>query len=232
VKLGFSFDREPGKPNRALVIKEAIMAEKSTAEVMQILGNDVDRCKAELDRTIDAGEKEPNGDVICDYEYHARQLIRAVFAYMEAVTFSVKIKAAHHLLNSKLGLAEGERAFAGETDYKLADKGTVIEQPAHIRTADNIRFAIALADKAYGVGKKFDPSIGWWPKLKSSIKVRDRLTHPKLPDDVNVSGDELINLIEAHQGFSEHMLSYKVPTNGEKLRTKAKRKARARIKKS
>ena len=54
--------------------------ERTTRELMEQLGEDCNRCHAELVACIDAGEVDEDGRVHAEYEFHARQLIRAVFA--------------------------------------------------------------------------------------------------------------------------------------------------------
>ena len=184
------------------------MSERTTSELIETLGNDIDRCHHELIGAIDDGKIDPNGDVHADYEYHARQLIRAIFAFIEAVTFSVKAKAAEYCLHHNRDIADAERFFAVDVEHVLTDKDEVVERPAHIRLADNIRFAFALQEKALGCAKKFDPSTEWWSCLRSSIKVRDRLTHPKLPGDVDVSGAEIVAALKAYEGFKQQVMYY------------------------
>jgi len=64
--------------------------ERTTSEVIEILGEDCQRCHAELLADINQGDRLSDGGVNADYEYRARALIRAIFAYIEAVTFSVR----------------------------------------------------------------------------------------------------------------------------------------------
>ena len=199
------------------------MSDRTTSELIEALGDDIDRCHRELIGSIDAGDVAPNGDVSADYEYHARQLIRAIFAFIEAVTFSVKVKAAEYCLQHKRDISDAERFLAVDIEHGLSDKGEIAERPAHIRLSDNIRFAFALQEKALGVAKQFDPSTEWWSCLKSSIKVRDRLTHPKLPGDIDVSGDEIITALKAYDGFSKQAMLYADLRDDKK---RVKRKAR------
>jgi hypothetical protein len=110
------------------------MSERTTSELIETLGNDIDRCHRELSGAIDDGKIDPNGDVHADYEYHARQLIRAIFAFIEAVTFSVKAKAAEYCLHHNRDIADAERFFAVDVEHVLTDKGEVVERPAHIRS--------------------------------------------------------------------------------------------------
>lgn len=184
------------------------MSERTTSELIETLGDDIDRCHRDLIGSIDDGAVDVNGEIHPDYEYHARQLIRAIFAFVEAVTFSIKVKAAAYCLNHNRDISYAERFFAADVEHVLTDKGNVVERPAHIRLADNIRFAFALQEKAVGLTESFDPSKEWWSCLRSSIKVRDRLTHPKLPEDVDVSGTEIVAALKCYEGFKEQAMAY------------------------
>ncbi len=59
-----------------------------------------------------------------------------------------------------------------------------------------------------GLTKTFDPSKEWWSCLKSSIKVRDRLAPPKLPEYIDVSGTEIVAALKAYEGFKERAMAY------------------------
>ena len=120
-------------------LRGVIRRERTTSELIETLGGDIDRCRRELIGSIDDGNVDPNGDVHADYEYHARQLMRAIFAFIEAVIFSVKVKAAEYCLHHNRDTADAEGFFAVDVEHVLTDKGEVVERPAHIRLADNIR---------------------------------------------------------------------------------------------
>jgi hypothetical protein len=182
--------------------------ERTTQEVIQLLGQDCDRCHEELLASIDAGETDPEGNVDADYEFHARQLIRAIFAYIEATTFSVKASSAWRCMEENIDISPQERYFATDTEYELDDRGEVVEAIAKISLARNIRFALALNRKAHKVSEPFDPSVEWWSCLKEAIKIRDRLIHPKWPGDLDVSGKEIVKVLKAKQGFEEELLRH------------------------
>ena len=184
------------------------MEDRTTKELIETLGNDVDRCHQELIHAIDEGTTDSNGNVDADYGYQARQLVRAIFAFIEAVTFSAKVEAAEYCLDHNRDLTDAERFFATDTDYILNDKGRVVERPAHIRLCDNVRFAFALQEKALGLKEPFDSSCAWWGCFKAAVKIRDRLTHPKMPDDVDISGDEIMTVLRAFDGFKQQLLKY------------------------
>lgn len=53
-----------------------------------------------------------------------------------------------------------------------------------------------------------DFSSEWWSSLKKSIKVRDRLMHPRMPNDLDVSDDEVQDTIKAMEGFTKIIYRY------------------------
>jgi hypothetical protein len=83
-----------------------------------------------------------------------------------------------------------------------------VERPALINLSRNIRFAFRLYEKVFDHKPKFDVEARWWGCLQRSIKVRDRLTHPRDPEDLDVLAKELIEALEARQGFRELLQAY------------------------
>jgi hypothetical protein len=190
------------------VVKATIVQERTTQELIEKLGDDVDRCHAGLIQCIDAGDTASDGTVTADYEYHARQLIRAILAYVEGVTFSVKVSAVARCLKSGIEVSDHERYLAVEIDGQLDDKGNVVERPARLRLVGNVRFAFRLLEKATRGAFRFNPSSEWWASLRKTIAVRDRLTHPRFPQDIDVSGEEIVGALKAKAGFEEALSSY------------------------
>lgn len=151
------------------------MNERTTSELITTLGADVDRCHAGLIEAIDEGNIDSDGSISADYEYHARQLIRSILAYIEGVTFSVKVKSVDRCLNVGIEVSDHERYLAVEVDSALNDKGEVVERSARIRLTSNVRFAFRLLEKASKRPSKFDPASEWWSCLHETVRVRDRL---------------------------------------------------------
>lgn len=184
------------------------MTEATTRELIETLGDDYDRCYRELLKSFDEGEIDSDGNLDADYEFHARQLIRAAFAYIEGVTFSVKATAAAKCMDTGLPISPQERYLAVEVDYDLNDKGEVVERPAQIKLTRNIRFAFALTERANKLRPLFDPSVDWWSSLRESMRVRDRLMHPRMPGDLDVTPNELLTVIKAKNGFVKLLERY------------------------
>jgi hypothetical protein len=180
--------------------------ERTSRELMEQLGDDCDLCHAMLVECIGAGEAAEDGGIYAEYEFYARQLIRAVFAYIEATTFSVKAWSAGRCMELEIEISPQERYFAIDTEYDLNDRGEVVETIAKISLAKNVRFAIAMNRRAHGVAEPFDASVEWWSCLREAIRIRDRLTHPKLPGDLDVSGEDIVKVLRARKGFEEELL--------------------------
>lgn len=179
------------------------MEERTTKEVIQKLGDDYRKCcQLSLDAIDDDGKISPEN------EFPVRQLVRAAFAYIEAVTYSAKLTAAEKCLDDGIPISMPERYYATETKYELSEKGEVIEKSAQIRMAQNLRFTFNLLARAYNKDL-FDPSQAWWSSLKSAIKIRDRLTHPRSPEDLDISTNELATVIKATNGFEDLLMRYK-----------------------
>ena len=95
------------------------MEERTTKELIQTLGEYFERCYQGLLQSFDEGTTDEDGNLDADYEFHARQLIRAVFAYIEGVTFSVKVTAAVDCMQRSIEISPQERYIAIEVDYEL-----------------------------------------------------------------------------------------------------------------
>jgi hypothetical protein len=69
----------------------------------------------------------------------------------------------------------------------------------------NIRFAFKLFKKNYGDSSNLDVGGEGWQFFLRSIKVRDRLTHPKQASDLSVSDVELVEAIESWNWFRSNI---------------------------
>jgi hypothetical protein len=57
------------------------MEERTTKELIETLGEDFKRCYQGLLQSLDEGTIDRDGNLNADYEFHARQLVRAVFIH-------------------------------------------------------------------------------------------------------------------------------------------------------
>lgn len=183
------------------------MEERTTSELIEKLGSDVDRCHAELIEALDNASIELGEYNSSEFEFEARQLIRSILAYIEAVTFSVKVKCVQRCMDSGIPVSPLEKLMAIEVSAEINDTGEIVERPARIRLAQNIRFAFRMLEKVSGSPIAFDPKDEWWSCFRETIRVRDRLTHPRMPEDIDISGSDIISAIKAKNGFDSVLLA-------------------------
>jgi hypothetical protein len=181
---------------------------RSTAELIHILDSDFARASKGLTDLVPANDKEFTKEEWEERFFHLRQIVRTAFAYFEGVTFAMKLAAAKKCMDDGKELTQPEKYLVGEVEHKIDDHGEVVQRTAQIRLAANIKFAFKLIERAYEKPKLFDPSEEWWACLQSSIKVRDRLTHPRWPWDIEMNPDEVNQLIKAKVGFTELIGKY------------------------
>lgn len=184
------------------------MREKTTEELIKVLRGDYDYFHKEIIDRMDEGVQDDDGFYTAEFGLEARQLIRSAFAYIEALTFHVKIEAISTCHEKGIPVSDPERYLIAEVRYDLNEKGDVIQRAAHIRLSDNIRFAFNMLAKAYEIKPIFNPSEEWWSCLKKSIKIRDRLMHPRFPNDLDFSTGELVDMMEAKHGFDDTLRKY------------------------
>ena len=123
-----------------------------------------------------------------------RLLIRSVFAYIEGVTYALKVGALLHGANE---LSVGEQLLATEKSFELKESGDLLARPAKLRTLSNVRFAFKVYAKAYQLAYVLDTSTNGWNCIQRSLKVRDRLTHPKNLSDLEVQDNEYDDGVKA-----------------------------------
>lgn len=181
--------------------------ESTTAKLIEALQEDVDRCFELVKQQLDVATRIEGG-IEADYEFAARQLVRAVFAFFEGMTFSLKMKGLQSCVENGLQVSEADRLMCAETRYELNEKGEIVERTAMLPLSKNLRFALSIYERGTHQRQCFDPSAQWWSSFQKSVLVRNRLTHPRMPDDLDVTPDELIAAMGAHVGFVALLAKY------------------------
>ncbi len=184
------------------------MSDRDTGELISVLFEDFQRCYGGVLEDVQNGETQEDGTTLADHEYNARQLVRSGFAYIEGVTFSIKVAAIDDAIENGITLSQAEIDFAFEVSHNLNDKGYISEGSAHIKLTRNIKFAFNLYSKAHDLNKEFDAGVKWWDELRKAIKIRDRLMHPRMPEDLDITAKEVITVIAAVRGFESLITEY------------------------
>jgi hypothetical protein len=148
---------------------------KSLAEILR---HDIATC---LDRT----EKYPKDEV------WRRLAVRCSFSMIDSLIYSLKQIAYSVAIKIECGLSLKEKDFLRE--YRIKDGKNI---PCYSKFSINFPSTLNLFAKVFHTDYKF-PEGKEWENLKDAIKIRDRITHPKLVSDLSVSRNDLIQSNDA-----------------------------------
>jgi hypothetical protein len=137
---------------------------------------------------------------------HRRSLVRAFFAYVEGVVFGLKQQALDAALEDPGLFTPAEIAALREEQFIVDHHGRVSTDKKFIKPLPNIRFALESYVRDVEPSFRLDVSDARWDDLGRSLRVRDRITHPKAHADLTVSDDEVESLRRAWEWFKESLL--------------------------
>lgn len=161
---------------------KTVEAANALSRLGKIVTQDVEECK---------GEMKAN-----DTQRHRRAYVRAAISSIEAFTWLLKSQVISHRNAGNLKFAReysiGEIAMLNEETYELQNKTTVIAKLKMIPVADNFVFAVTMFAGVYDSEFKLDIGVKGWEHLKAAIGIRHRITHPKDPDAMTITDDELL----------------------------------------
>jgi hypothetical protein len=163
----------------------------SLLSIVQPLHEDVVRCTTMLDEE--------------DSAFWRRALVRALFAELEGATHCMKQVAFISRFRSDANFSIPDKIVLLEQAYELDEKGEAKAQSVKIKLTHNIRFAFKAFARAGCASYDLKVDGVGWQSLKKGIKIRDRLTHPKKVEDLNVSDQELEIILEALSWFTKSL---------------------------
>ena len=142
-----------------------------------------------------------------DSQFTRRAYIRAAFAYIEGAIWILKQTCLKLVLEQKaVILTHADFALLSDVTYDLKDNGTPFEQVKFLRLPENVRFAFRIFDQLFSY--KIDLGVGTkkWGLFKKTVSVRHRITHPKEPNDLDISEEEIKAAIQVCRWFNKQML--------------------------
>lgn len=138
-----------------------------------------------------------------DNDYLKRTLVRTLFAMIEGVIWTVKRSVLVLHEAGECELSKAEYAMLAEESYDLADTGTPRVSQKFLKLKTNLRFAfriaaLKLANKEFEIDAGASP----WQDFLTAIEVRNRLMHPKSPEDLRLTDAEMHSATETARWFA------------------------------
>lgn len=119
-----------------------------------------------------------------------RSYVRAAFAYVEGLVFALKQAT---VATDPERFTQLEREALSEAPRGRVSGGRIREEPYKISLPDNVQFALAMFARLTGQPPAIIYGPGW-EAFRLSIKVRDRLMHPRRVAEIDVTDAELVQL--------------------------------------
>lgn len=136
----------------------------------------------------------------CD-EFSRRTHVRTAFSLVEGVIQLLKSSALlFDDLKSESVFSAAEIILLKEEQAHLNSNGEVEVQKIKIPLRNNFKFATKSYAKACSIEFHLDLSTQGWEMFIKAIKIRDRITHPRSIDDLQVSLND-IEIVEKGMEF-------------------------------
>lgn len=140
-------------------------------------------------------------------QFWARATLRSFFSLLEAITFEMRLILRQAVAARLSDMSPSEISLLSDSSFELDGAGRPVSRPRFIPIERNLRFAFPRYARLFGATTSLDTGGQGWEKLSQTIKVRNRITHPKSPEDLDLTPDEIMTAMHAITWYSETMTS-------------------------
>jgi len=139
-----------------------------------------------------------------DSQIVRRTYLRSLFAFIEGNSFRLRQLALAAHIHRTQCFSNEEIIMLEEKDLGIKNNGNLKIRTKYIDFASNIRFSQKSYIKAFG-GKLPDYTVNGWAQLIKALEIRNRITHPRSENDLNISNEELKAIYEAKEWYSDNI---------------------------
>ncbi|HEX7917740.1 hypothetical protein [Rudaea sp.] len=168
--------------------------------LFNVLGADVDKHVQQTFSNdvpfVPQHESDPNNS----FQQARRSYVRACYAFFEANNYALKFLS----LNFPENISTEDIFVCREIDVDIDESGKSVSRNKNLRFLPNLRFAFSVFARAYRIAETPNYSDNGFADLRSCVKVRDRLTHPKRLSDLLVSPSELSGMATAMGWYTDN----------------------------
>lgn len=139
-----------------------------------------------------------------DKQFFRRTVVRTFVAMVEGAVSSLKQSVLTEHQFRGLPLKREEYAVLAEEAYRLKQSGEIDVRRSSPRLREDVKFTFPIYAKSLGGHFTFDPPLAddpGWQSFCGAIRIRNRLTHPKCPEDLAVADSELEEVRDAAAWF-------------------------------
>lgn len=141
-----------------------------------------------------------------DSQFWRRAYVRSAFVAINSLVDFLRDRAIEATAANDSTVQFTKLHLLGPSDFRILRNGKL--EMVSRREAFMPYTAFVLRSLAEELGTSIDEQIGnaGWEKLGGAVKVRDRITHPKLDTDMTISDDELNKTEEGFLWFWNTMV--------------------------
>ena len=136
-------------------------------------------------------------------QFWARTFVRSFFALVEACTYELRLVVREAVSKGALSVSEGERALLSESSFDVNAEGGVYERSRFIPIERNVRFVHTLLERLFGPVATLPVSDYRYAHFKNAVRIRNRITHPKGPDEVMLSPEDVERTLLAGKWYAD-----------------------------
>jgi hypothetical protein len=137
-----------------------------------------------------------------DTQFARRAFVRAAFAFNEGFLYWLKGRVLQWLLGKgwQTGTLEISKiGLLGDDLFRPNGQGRIEAEPNRLPFLNYCAFVLRTAAECEDVDPVRLFSDNGWREMQRSLAVRHRITHPKSPEELSLTGEELDSVREAHR---------------------------------
>jgi hypothetical protein len=162
-------------------------SEAGRRSLISLLGADADEARRLLKDT--------------DSPYSRRTFVRAVAASVEGIIHEFR---RHTLVEAERRpslFSAGELACLREESYSIDDQGHARASARYVPVPASVQFTLRMFMRGTKCGPTLKLDHQGWEAFRRMIKLRNRLMHPRGPEDLEVSDDDLTIVETGYRWF-------------------------------
>ena len=153
-----------------------------------------------------------------DDDFTRRVYIRSLFTLIEGSTWLIKqalLKATCEACRKiELPALDG---LLGDSSSEIDQRGEIVEKKKFIPISNNVRFTCNQFNRLTKSNIVLDVQSQAWSYFLDSIKVRNRITHPKETADLAITDDEFKKCKAVESWYNAHMHEFLAVMYGRRI---------------
>jgi hypothetical protein len=176
-------------------IKKPRLLLKDFTDLIELTTDDLQKC-------LDISNTYP-GDL-----FWQRLVVRSTFSIIDSACYKLKELSYCIAKHYHFELSEYDQEML--IGYKINDEGII--KTGHPPCAKNVKFTLEIASRIFNSNPiVFDKN---WDAFLKTIRIRNRLTHPKSVSDLSISQEEYAIASDAFSWFQKRLFEITVASSG------------------